>query len=496
MSSTAMTPTEALADEDRWYDALVSRDRRFDGWFIAAITTTGIYCRASCPAPVRPKRQNVRFFRTAASAQVAGFRSCKRCRPDAAPGTPEWDLRHDLVGRAMRAIEAGAVDRVGVAGLAEQLHVSERHLHRVLVDEVGASAIALARAQRANLARTLLEATDMAITDVAWAAGFASVRQFNDTIRAIHDRSPTELRNAAPRAVRADRSATPLSVTLRLPARSPIDHGWMFGFHAGHGAPSMLTGDESGIERTLRCTHGIVHLRTEPLTDTDGCRVTFGLEHLGDLAEAVSRTRRAFDLDADIDAVNERLADHPAVWARRARCLGVRVPGSFDTFEGAIGAVIGQQVSVAGARTMFDRLVQTAGMRSPIDPGWLVMPDAATLADADLTNIGLTTRRRETVAAVARAFADGTIDGSPGADRHDDLRAFGAIRGIGPWTTKVVQMRAFGDPDVWLGEDLIAAREAHDLDDSALASAAPWRSYLTCTIWATRGTTPSPKDQP
>ena len=197
-------------DEDRCYDALVSRDRRFDGQFIAGITSTGIYCRASCPAPVRPKRANVRFFATAAAAQQAGFRSCKRCRPDAAPGSAEWDHRGDLIGRAMRLIERGEIDRIGVAGLAAQLHVSERHLHRVLNEELGAGPNALARAHRANLARILLETTSMPITEAAFASGFSSVRQFNDTIRAVYDRTPTQLRSG--RSTRLDDSSSGVGV--------------------------------------------------------------------------------------------------------------------------------------------------------------------------------------------------------------------------------------------------------------------------------------------
>ena len=201
----AMTPLRF--DEDRCYDALVSRDRRFDGQFIAGITSTGIYCRPSCPAPVRPKRSNVSVFATAAAAQQAGFRSCKRCRPDAAPGSAEWDNRGDLVGRAMRLIESGEIDRVGVAGLSEQLHVSERHLNRLLNAELGAGPKALARAHRANLARILVETTTMPITDVAFASGFSSVRQFNDTIRSVYDRTPSELRKA-----RGARGETSLSL--------------------------------------------------------------------------------------------------------------------------------------------------------------------------------------------------------------------------------------------------------------------------------------------
>src|SRR5213083_1961354 len=196
-------------DFERCYRAVESRDARFDGWFITAVTTTGIYCRPSCPTPVRPRRANVRFYPTAAAAQLAGFRACKRCRPDASPGSPEWNVRGDLVGRAMRLIADGAIDREGVAGVASRLAVSERHLHRLLLGELGAGPLAIARAQRAQSARTLIETTDVPFTDVAFAAGFESIRQFNDTIREVFALAPTELRKRGRRRGSAERGLQP-----------------------------------------------------------------------------------------------------------------------------------------------------------------------------------------------------------------------------------------------------------------------------------------------
>lgn len=190
-----MTP---IPDFDQCYRAVASRDGRFDGWFFTAVTTTGIYCRPSCPA-LTPRASNVRFYPSVAAAQQAGFRACMRCRPDATPGSPDWDIRADVVGRAMRMIADGIVDRDGVAGLATRLGYTERHLNRMLIAEVGASPIALARAQRAQTARILIETTDLGFAEIAFAAGFGSVRQFNDTVRTVYATSPSQLRQRARR---------------------------------------------------------------------------------------------------------------------------------------------------------------------------------------------------------------------------------------------------------------------------------------------------------
>ena len=466
------TATPLRLEEDRCYDALVSRDRRFDGQFIAAITSTGIYCRPSCPAPVRPKRKNVRIYATAAAAQVAGFRSCKRCRPDAAPGTPEWDLRGDLVGRAMRLIERGEIDRVGVAGLAKRLAVSERHLSRVLNTAVGASPIALARAQRANLARVLLETTSMPITDVTFAAGFSSVRQFNDTIREIYDRTPSELRRNAPAAQRPSGG-----VELRLwqPARTPLDHQWMFGFLAGHSIPGWSSGTADRHMRSMRLANGVAQVEIERDPDNAaGVWSTFTLEHIADLSDAISKVRQLLDLDADPVHINETLRLDPKVAALVDERPGIRVPGSTNGFETAVGAVVGQQISVAGARTLLGRLVDTT------------FPQPEELLDRDLESIGLTTARQRTLRALAEAVASGELQLDSSVDRDQTRAQLMGLPGIGPWTTNVIAMRALGDTDVLLATDLVIKRRLAALAIESTEHLAPWRSYVACTLWATR----------
>lgn len=505
--------TAFVNDEDRCFDALMSRDRRFDGQFIAGITSTGIYCRPSCPAPVRPLRKNVRFFPTAAAAQSAGLRSCKRCQPDASPGSPEWDLRGDLVGRAMRLIERGDVAAIGVPGVASALHISERHLHRILTEAVGAGPLALARAQRANLARILIETSDMPITDIAFAAGFSSIRQFNETVRAVYDRSPSELRKA--RRIRsapsshastgeadgrdgADGADSSVQITLWLAARWPIDLNWMFAFHRGHGIPGVTsTGDLSdtnvrSYERTLVLTNGTGHvsLWAEEQTDPErpGVWASFSLDHISDLADAIATTRAMFDLDADPELIAERLAGDPHLAPFFAERPGVGVPGAADGFEAAVSAVIGQQISVAGARTLLGRLVDACSKDS--QNARMTFPSAERLAEVDLDSLGLTTRRIRTIRALAAAVASGELIIDVGSDRSEVRRQLLDIPGIGPWTADVISMRALGDPDVLLESDLIIRRRLEELRVDDTSRWAPWRSYVACTLWATRDHTP------
>lgn len=506
--SIAATPT--TLDEDRLFDALLSRDRRFDGQFIAGITSTGIYCRPSCPAPVRPLRKNVRFFPTAAAAQRAGLRSCKRCHPDASPGSPTWDARGDLVGRAMRLIERGEVDRGGVAGVASALHVSERHLHRLLTETVGAGPLALARSQRANLARILLQTSQMPITDVAFASGFSSVRQFNDTIRAVYDRTPTEVRELSKQSKVPNASDDGASVTLTLwlAARWPIDLDWMFGFHAGHGVPGVSTSTDapntSGTPESPRFARtlslplgsGSVSVWTEKKVNPErpGLWARFSLENMADLADAIATTRSMFDLDADPQFIAEHFASDDLLAPIFQLRPGVGVPGTASPFEAAVGAVVGQQISVAGARTLLGRLAEVCNSRT--NANQLLFPTAEHVVDADLEGVGLTAKRTQTLRLLATAVAEGAVDLSIGCDRADTRAQLMAISGIGPWTADVIAMRALRDPDVMLSSDLVIRRrlEALGVDSKKMDAWAPWRSYVACTLWATRELEPNMKE--
>nr|WP_109029996.1 AlkA N-terminal domain-containing protein [Streptomyces rubrogriseus] len=445
MTPQTVQPTKyADAREDVRYEAVRSRDARFDGAFFFAVETTGIYCRPSCPA-VTPKRRNVRFFATAAAAQGSGFRACRRCRPDAVPGSADWNVRADVVGRAMRLIGDGVVDREGVAGLAVRLGYSARQVQRQLTAEVGAGPVALARAQRAHTARVLLQTTVLPVTEIAFASGFASVRQFNDTIRAVYAATPSELRAAAPARDRAARrTATPSAgVPLRLAHRGPYQAGPVFDLLQREAVTGVEeVSGETGrrlYRRTLRLPYGtgIVAVRERPGRTGTGSGgwldARLHLTDLRDLTTSVQRLRRLFDLDADPYAVDERLGADPRLAPMVAARPGLRSPGTADPEELAVRALVG--------RTEAERLVQRYGKALDAPCGTLthLFPEPAVLAGA---------APHGTPGALAAALADGAVRLDPGADRDDAERALLAVPGLDARTVAVVRTRALGDPDV------------------------------------------------
>ncbi|MGC4894069.1 AlkA N-terminal domain-containing protein [Micromonospora sp. DT31] len=477
-------------DFERCYRAVDSRDQRFDGWFYTGVTSTGIYCRPSCPA-ITPKRQNVRFFPSAAAAQGAGLRACRRCRPDAAPGSPQWDVRADVVGRAMRLIADGVVDRDGVPGLAGRLGYTERHLHRMLQAELGAGPLALARAQRAQTARVLIETTDLGLAEIAFAAGFGSVRQFNATVREIYGAAPSELRAGHTGRAAAGGAGT---LTLRLAYRPPLHPGALLDFLALRALPGVEMVRDGTYHRGLRLPHGPA---TVGLTPSDGhVAATLRLADMRDLAPAVARCRRLLDLDADPVAVDATLAADPALAQLVTAEPGVRLPHAVDGFELAVRAVATQQVSVRSARTTLTHLL--AATRSPDDTGaderaggLRAFPSAEAVLAAPDTAFRMPGARRDTIRALARAVAGGELNLEPGADREEALRRLDAVPGVGPWTTGYLAIRAFGDPDVALTTDLGVRRGAAALglprDPKTLLAHAerwrPWRSYATIRLW-------------
>lgn len=478
-----------MFDFEASYRAISSRDARFDGVFFLGVTSTGIYCRPSCPA-MTPKRENVRLFRSAAQAQQAGFRACRRCRPDTTPGSPEWNVRADVVGRAMRLIGDGVVDRDGVAGLAERLGYSERQVHRTLVDEVGAGPLRLARSQRAHTARTLLETTDLAITEIAFAAGFASIRQFNDTIREIYALTPTELRG---RAVRRTKPVADGAIGLRLAFRQPADLDGVLAFLAQRAVPGVEEVDGRTYRRSLVLPHGTAVVELTPAERWVAAVVR--LSDPRDLATAVARCRRVFDLDADPEAVDSTLSDDEVLCALVEAAPGRRVPGAVDGEELAVRAVLGQQVSVAAARGLAGRLVAAYGkpLDAPVGGVTHSFPTAAALAAVDPAEFPMPKSRQRTLHELTTRLADGRLHLDPGADRDDVDAALQEIPGIGPWTAGYVRMRALCDPDVFLPTDL-GVRHALDAlglpsDPRSAAATAeawrPWRSYALLHLWTT-----------
>jgi AraC family transcriptional regulator of adaptative response / DNA-3-methyladenine glycosylase II len=476
-------------DDERCLRAVRARDARFDGWFFTAVTSTGIYCRPSCPA--RPsKASNMRFYRTAAAAQQGGFRACKRCRPDASPGSPEWNERADVVARAMRLIGDGVVEREGVGGLARRLGSSARHIERHLPAELGAGPLAIARAERAQTARLLVETTDLPMAQTALAAGFASVRSFNDTVREVFASTPSELRR---RAAGGRRVATPGRLRLRLAFRRPLCPDNLFGHLAATAVPGVEEWREGAYRRTLRLPHGDGIVALAPRADHVACDLRLG--DLRDLGVAVSRCRRLLDLDADPVAVDAQLSRDPRLAPLVAQSPGRRVPRTVDGAELAVRAVLGQQVSTAAARTHAARLVAAHG-RPVADPDGALthlFPDPAALAAMDPDSLALPRSRRATLMALVAALARDEIDLGPAADWDAARAGLRALPGFGPWTVEIVAMRGLGDPDAFPGGDLGVVNAARALglpaSPAALAAAAqdwrPWRAYAVQYLWAT-----------
>ncbi|MGB8861037.1 MAG: DNA-3-methyladenine glycosylase 2 family protein [Ilumatobacteraceae bacterium] len=474
-----------LLDDHHCYRAIQSRDSRFDGWFVTAVRTTGIYCRPSCPA-ITPKRQNVEFFRAAATAQSHGYRACKRCRPDASPGSPEWNARADVVGRAMRLIADGLVDREGVGGLARRLGYSERQVNRLLIAEVGSGPLALARAQRAQTARILIETTALPITEVAFAAGFQSVRQFNDTVREVYAASPTDMRAAKSPVA----PGGPL--TVRLACREPFDGAGLFAFLTARAVPGVEAIDGDTYRRSLRLARGTGIVSVTVTGATVSCALQ--LDDVADAQAAVQRTRRLLDLDCDPAMIREHLGNDPLLAPLLEKRPGLRAPGHPDGTELLVRAVLGQQVSVAGARTLAARLVVAHGCPLAEAVGGVthVFPSASTIAGLGPEDFAMPRARGAALIDACARVADGTIVLDAGSDRAEAVAALEALKGIGPWTAGYVAMRALGDPDVFLPTDLgvrhaLAALGADSTPRAAAALAEvwrPWRSYALHHLWA------------
>ncbi len=481
------------------YKAIQSRDARFDGRFFTGVSSTGIYCRPICPAQT-PMERNVRFYRSAAAAEAAGFRACRRCRPETSPGSPDWSTRSDLTGRALRLIAEGAVDTSGVDGLAHQLSVSERHLHRELVAAVGTGPLELARSRRAQTARLLLDETSMSVTDVAFAAGFASIRQFNESVQAAFGASPTELRQRA----RPDLESSGW-LTLSLRYRPPLAAGPLLAFFARRMLPAIEEVTETRYRRAvaLRETTGIIEL--EPVAGADHVLLRLRLVTLHDLGTLVQRCRRLFDLDAAPDAIGTVLSADPALAPLLTDQPGLRVPGAVDGWELAARTILGQQVSVAGARTIAGRLVAALGEPLAEPEGALthVFPTPQAVAAADLTGLGLTRNRSAALRALAEGVAAGGITLDQRAEWEQTERALLAVPGVGPWTVAGIRMRALGDPDAFPASDL-GVRQAMerlglppDLRNVTARAEAwrPWRAYAAMYLWDSLARSPS-KEQP
>ncbi len=471
---------------DACYEAVKSRDARFDGRFFTAVTSTGIYCRPICPART-PGRTKVRFFPFAAAAEEAGFRPCRRCRPDLSPDSPDWDWRGDLVGRALRLIGDGVADSEGIPGVADRLAVSERHLRRLFVSELGAAPGTVARTRRTQLARRLIDQSSLSMSEVAMASGFSSIRRFNSTVQETFGRPPSTLRKTA-------KAPLEPGCTLRLAYREPLASPAVFAYLAGRATPGVESVEPGLYRRTVDVggAKGAVEIRAD---ESGGLHLNARLDSVAALGAVVRRARHVFDLDADPHAISTHLARDPKLRALVNDQPGLRVPGAFDGFEVAVRAILGQQVSVKAATTLAGRLAARFGDPVAVAPfSWLErrFPTAQALADAPVSEIGLSQRRAATITLLARHVATGSIVLDGTADLDETKAKLLELPGLGPWTVSYIAMRALRDPDTFLPTDLGIkhALERLGIDPKTHRDERwrPWRSYATLYLWTSLST--------
>lgn len=472
-------------DPDACYRALVAHDARFDGAFFVGVKTTGIYCRPVCRART-PRRERCEFFPRAVLAERAGFRACFRCRPERAPGSASVDAVSRLALSAAQRIEEGALNHGSVDALAASLGASGRHLRRAMQDELGASPIELALSKRVALARELLRGTSLPVTEIAFAAGFASIRRFNDAYRESQGMTPSDVRRPG-----AERS--PRAIQVVLDVRPPFDPGSAFAFLAARVVPGADKVERGTYLRAMadEGRSGVVAIRAAEGRDAIVVEVPSSLAP--SLMSVVARARRMFDTDADPEQIGAHLSrDRLLAKLVRAR-PALRVMGAFEPFEWAVRAVLGQQISVRGALTIAGRLVAKLGFpvenAGPEEPGF-AWPDAPRLAGAredTLTSIGLTRARAATVLRLARAVADGALVLDRHADPDATRAALLALPGVGPWTAAYIEMRALGWPDAFPAGDLGLQKALGGLGAAACEERAerwrPWRAYAAAHLW-------------
>ena len=467
-----------------------TRDPRFDGLFFIAVTSTRIYCRPVCPAPA-PKSRNIRYYASAAAAAAAGFRPCLRCRPEAAPGSPLHRAKSELVAGALRLIEQGTLDETSLPELARRVGVGERHLRRLFAEELGASPIEVAATRRLLFAKKLLTETGLPITAIAPAAGYASLRRFNAAFRSTYGKAPREIRRSREAMAATDELA------LRLPFRPPYDFAHLLGFMQKRVIPGVEVVEGDSYRRSFVAAGTPGWLSVSPIEGESALALRVHHAKPSALGDIVARVRRMFDVDADPLAINAHLRRDALLKPLVRRWPGQRLPNAWDGFELAVRAILGQQVSVAAARTLASRIADRHGAR--FEEGCAVglpalFPSPEALVEAALEKIGVMRARADAIRTLARAVADGRVHFRP----EQTLSAFEgdlvALPGIGPWTAHYVAMRALGQPDAFPAADLILRRAAGNgttLTTRAIETMSeawrPWRAYAVMLLWRSQG---------
>src|SRR5579859_2762584 len=472
------TPDPTLPDEQTCEQARLSRDARFDGLFFTAVTSTRIYCRPVCPAP-SPKPQNVRYYASAAAAEAAGFRPCLRCRPELSPGNDTWQRGDHVIARTLKLMDSGAFDELSVEAMAERIGLGARQLRRLFVERLGAPPVSVHTTRRLLFAKQLLTETTMPVTEVALASGFRSLRRFNAAFLQANRMAPRDLRRH-PSATTGD------AITLRLGYRPPYDFEAILTFLRGRALPGVEMVDEHSYARVFGTPDAPGWLRLSQWPGREhALRLELHCPQPAQMLGVVGKLRRMFDLDASPQSISDALRESPVLRPLLRKRPGLRLPGGWDGFEIAVRAILGQQVSVAAARTLATRIVQHFGtpVVSPVAELERLFPGPELLVDADLRSIGLTTARAATVRGVAQALLDGQIDFRSEQPLEEFVERWIALPGIGEWTAHYMAMRALSHPDAFPAADLILRRAAAgsgpELSTKALTALAegwrPWR---------------------
>lgn len=474
-------------DAELCYRAVLARDQRFDGRFFTAVTTTGVFCRPICPARA-PHRANVRFFRCAAAAHESGFRPCRRCRPEAAPGSPAWIGTSSSVARALELIADGALDDANVDTLADRLGLTSRHIRRLFDQQLGTSPVAIAQVRRVHFAKRLIDETTLRISEIAFASGFSSVRRFNAVYSDAFGRSPSSTRRD--RIAPAARDSAALK--LRIACRAPFAGMTVLKFLAARAIPGVEAVTNDCYLRTFRDHDASGTVQVRVAHDACALDVAIPAALARSVRTIVTRVRKLFDTDADSTAIVAHLSADPLLARIARRIPGVRVPGAWDPFETAVRTILGQQISVKAATTIAGRVAARYGARieSPdLDPAF-VFPSADVLAEAPLDRIGVPAARANTIRAFSAAISSGALSLTGHASFEHTIDSLEAIPGIGPWTAHAIAMRACGEPDAFPASDLGIRYALDDHSHGARMSGErrteswrPWRSYATILIW-------------
>lgn len=473
------------------YAATKSRDARFDGRFFIAVATTGIYCRPICPA-IMPRPENVRFFVSAAAAAEAGFRPCLRCRPEASPGTPDWQGPSSVVSRALRLISEGVLNEAGVSELACRLNIGPRHLRRLFVEYLGAPPLAVAQTRRIHFAKKLIDETSLPMSEVAFCAGFSSIRRFNAAIRSTYGQPPTKLRRSKKQMALAPNEA---NLQLKLAYRPPFEWQSLIQFLQARAIPGVEAIGAGRYCRTVDIdgTAGIVEVR--PVEGAQHLLLQAPPELSRGLMQISERVRSLFDLRADPMEIAGHLSQDKQMAELVQKYPGLRIPGAWDGFEIAVRAILGQQISVKAANTLAGRLVKAYGR--PIqtvdgdEPAYL-FPCPNRLAEADFSNIGLMPQRAKAIRELARAVSDGHLTFETVVGLEEAIARLTALPGVGTWTAHYIAMRALGEPDAFPTGDLALRRAAAQTKGELLTEAQlrqraepwrPWRAYAAMYLW-------------